>query len=376
MAATNTLLTKERDSNLELLRILAMLLIVASHFSFHGGMPLNQASYPLTINLFFAQILSSGGKLGVNIFVLISGYFLATRTVKVTNLIRLWLSTFFYSIIIFAVFVSTGKVNFSVSGLAKAFFPITANQYWFVSCFFTLMLLSPFLSFSIIKLGRKRVELLLLTTGIIWSFIPTLLYFIGYYKSIFYFSSLLWFMFLFILASYIRLYIPENILNISKLTFIICISSSAILLWILGCDVLARHGFQEWSWSSWHSMNSFIIVIISVSLLLLFRQLQIGSRRWINQFAACMFGVYLIHDNKLIRPWLWKKVCHVADHLDRPEFIAWSIVTIIAVFFSCTLIEFLRLRIMDNLTTRILTPLKKWDDKLDLLIKEKSTNHG
>ena len=353
-----------------MLRIVAMLLIVAHHFSVHGGMPLGSASYPLTANLFFAQMLATGGKLGVNIFVLISGYFLATRTVKITSIVKLWATTCFYSVIIFAVFVSLGRIPFSEIGLIKQFFPITSNIYWFVSCYFVLMLFSPFLSFAVTRLGKNRVKILLVATGIIWSIIPTLLYIIGYYKTVLYFSNLLWFIFLFILASYIRLYVSENKASSSRLWGIICISVIALMIWIFSCDVLARHGFRLWRWSSWYSMNSLVIVVISVSLLLLFRRFHLGSRSWINQFAACMFGVYLIHDNHLVRPWLWKKVCHVSEHLDRPEFMAWALMTIVGVFLACTVIEYLRMKIMDKAVNRMLQPVQKWDDALVRLMKE------
>ena len=61
--------SKKRNSSLELLRILAMLFIVISHYSVHGGFNLN--SINLLFNKVFLQV-STLGNLGVNIFVLIS----------------------------------------------------------------------------------------------------------------------------------------------------------------------------------------------------------------------------------------------------------------------------------------------------------------
>ena len=69
----------ERNSNLELLRIFSMFLIVTHHFAIHSGLPLWNFSSSNALNLIWSQWLCLGGKLGVDLFVLISGYFLATK---------------------------------------------------------------------------------------------------------------------------------------------------------------------------------------------------------------------------------------------------------------------------------------------------------
>ena len=76
-----------RQSNLELSRILAMYLIVMHHFSVHGGVPIWSGSAPLSFNFYLDQLLSTGGKIGVNLFVLITGYFLAKKFSKFSSLI-------------------------------------------------------------------------------------------------------------------------------------------------------------------------------------------------------------------------------------------------------------------------------------------------
>ena len=66
--------TVTRQSNFELLRIVAMVMIVFHHFAVHGGF--NFDSTTLSIPRFWFNFIIMGGKTGVNIFVLISGYFL------------------------------------------------------------------------------------------------------------------------------------------------------------------------------------------------------------------------------------------------------------------------------------------------------------
>ncbi len=83
-----------RQSNIELLRIIAMLIIIAHHFAVHSGFEFSNDA--VTVNRLWIQFIQIGGKTGVNVFVLISGYFLITsKTLKTSKAIKLWLQIFF-----------------------------------------------------------------------------------------------------------------------------------------------------------------------------------------------------------------------------------------------------------------------------------------
>lgn len=75
-----------RETGIELLRILAMLGIMASHFAYYGAGGGGAGAGGLWLAL-----LQAGGKLGVDIFVLISGYFLIKApAVRTEKALRLW----------------------------------------------------------------------------------------------------------------------------------------------------------------------------------------------------------------------------------------------------------------------------------------------
>ena len=151
-----------RQSNLELSRILAMYLIVMHHFSVHGGVPIWSGSAPLSFNFYLDQLLSTGGKIGVNLFVLITGYFLAKKFSKFSSLIYLWIKTFSYVIVFFLLFCALGLHPFNWSSLISCFFPIRNDFYWFVSAYFLLILLSPFITIGIKALGQRKLFTFLL----------------------------------------------------------------------------------------------------------------------------------------------------------------------------------------------------------------------
>lgn len=68
---------QQRNTALELCRILVMLMIVACHFATHGGFSYRNG---LTIPRIWWDFLEMGGNFGVDVFVLISGYFLIKDT--------------------------------------------------------------------------------------------------------------------------------------------------------------------------------------------------------------------------------------------------------------------------------------------------------
>ena len=68
--------SKERNSNLELYRIIVMLLIVAHHYVVNSGLIQVMESEPLSLKNSFFYLYGMWGKTGINCFVLITGYFM------------------------------------------------------------------------------------------------------------------------------------------------------------------------------------------------------------------------------------------------------------------------------------------------------------
>ena len=85
-------MSSKRDSNLESLRIVSMLLIVGSHYAYHGAWP---ASAPLAAGRLFLQFLTLGN-IGLNCFVMITGYFLVDSTFKLRSVLRIAGAAVFY----------------------------------------------------------------------------------------------------------------------------------------------------------------------------------------------------------------------------------------------------------------------------------------
>lgn len=183
-----------RDSNIELLRIVSMMLIILFHFSVHGPWP---ADGVLATDVAVGA-LAFGGKLGVNCFVLITGYFMTRSSVRMASVARVVLETWFYSWGLLILFAVAQPELVTQARLEKAALPLVSGEYWFVTNFVVLMVVSPFLNLLFDRLSRRGKSRLAAIGFVTISVLPTLTTFnpLG--------SDLLWFFYLYLLGGWIR----------------------------------------------------------------------------------------------------------------------------------------------------------------------------
>ena len=161
----------DRQSNIELLRIIAMIMIAFHHFACHGNF--DWQSVGATIPHLWYNFIVMGGKIGVDIFILISGYFLINSNGSVFNfkrILKFWGQVFFYSIGIYIVFCAVGVSDFGIKSLIKSLFPITFSSWWFASTYFVLYIIHSIeikcCRYTVCTGGKRSSGLLNKTSGI------------------------------------------------------------------------------------------------------------------------------------------------------------------------------------------------------------------
>lgn len=315
----NKVITKERQSNFELLRIISMILIIMHHFAVHSGFPQGGG----TINDYIVRFFAIGGKLGVNIFVLISGYFLVDSNFKFKKLLKLIIQLLFYSIIITLIFLCCKKVSLSEQLVLKTLFPASSSAWWFATIYILLYCVSPYLNIMI-KNCNKHMHLNLIL------FLLFVQIVIRIFFKIENLSVFGWFITLYLIAAYIKLY-PNNIMLSSKLMAFIGIYSF----------IMIAVFYMFFKLDYWF-LTSFINLICSVSTFCLFKNFNIPNNKIINTVAKTTFGIYLIHDNNFIRPFIWKELFRCSFHYQFKTFLIFAVITVCLVFIVCSIIDFVR----------------------------------
>ena len=355
----------QRQSNIELLRIVAMVIIVAHHFAVHSGFDFSTDS--ITINRLWIQFIKIGGKIGVDVFVLISGFFLiSSQAIKTSKILKLWGQIFFYSIAIFVVFIALGIEPFSIKETIKHLAPVTFSQWWFASTYFVLYILSPYINTLLRTFNNRQYIGFLVLILLCWCIIPT---FTG---QSFQSNDLLWFIFLYSLAGYYKLYKPQINLSASKLialSFLCTILTflSAVIFDILGTKI-SIFGTNA---TFFYDMQRLPILIVSVLLFIGFLKLNIRHNKIINIISSATFGVYLIHDNRYVRSFLWKTLFQNKSFADSNMLILHSIFVIAIVFIGCTIIELIRIYVLENNYMPAITRISERIDKKFKLISDR-----
>ena len=149
MITTPAIKTTIRQSNIELLRLVVMGMIVLHHFIFHG--------LGLFRNLYFGEpaimsdrdtglalIADSFLICGVNVFILISGWF--SIKFKAKSFVKLFAICSFFAVVGWGIYVAKNDITIGVGILLRfvkrATFVISSKTWWFVQLYFLLMFLS------------------------------------------------------------------------------------------------------------------------------------------------------------------------------------------------------------------------------------------
>ena len=333
-----------RQSNIELLRIISMLMIVFHHFAVHGGLKWETPS--VTIPFFWYNFIVMGGKIGVNIFVLISGYFLITSQGTLLNLkkiLKFWGQIIFYSISIFAIFSLFQVDNYGIKMFIKSVFPITFSSWWFASTYFVMYIIHPFLNMFLNALSKKNYQLFLVMLVIMWSVIPTFM------RSDFQSNSLCWFVTLYAIAGYARLYGFNQAYTTKRYfafwgTFSVLTYLSSVVFTILG----TRWSIFFKNTTYFYDMQKLSVLLISLTLFMAFVTLKMSYHKLINTLATATFGVYLIHDNSIVRPFLWHDVFQNFQYQNSLLLIPYSIIVVALVYVVCTVIDLIRQKFLER----------------------------
>lgn len=336
---------KARNTSIELLRIIAMLMIIFHHFAVHGGFSFADAE--VSIPHFWYYFIQMGGKIGVNIFILISGYFLIEKKdAQVFNfkrILKFWGQVFFYSVFLTIIVRITSIGEVGVKDLIKMLFPITFETWGFASTYFVLYLIYPFLNRLLHSINKGTYQKLLVLLVVIWSIIPT------FTTSSYQGSDLLWFITLYCIAGYIKRF-GFNCKFQTKhyfgmwLVFSLFTYLTAVVFTLLGTKWPIVSSYALY----FFGQNKITVLLASLSLFMTFATLNIKYNNVINIIASTTFSIYLIHDNKYIRFFLWRTVFRNASYANTLALIPYSILAVGIVFVVCSTFDFLRIKLIEK----------------------------
>lgn len=328
-----------RHSGIELLRIIAMLMVLMLHANYIAfGSPSAEDVHNEALKSFGRILAEQLCIVAVNVYVLISGWF--GIKLKLNSFVNLLVQVFTYSVIIFIAYWVFQKPTLHLRDFMGIL--IVGRYYWFVVSYILLYLLSPVLNAFAESTTKRQFELVLLCFygfEFLYGWIGSTGGFAAGYSAMAFIG-------LYMLARYIKLY-GERLTSKSGRFYIAAylLISLVVALW----QFVQLHICGEIMLVSYLHYDCPLVVIASVLLFLAFTRLNFKSK-FVNYCATSAFSVYLIHVN----PYLWggyKEAIRMIYDFGG------ELMGVVAIFFALVIFLFLCIAI-DKI--RIwLTPLDK-----------------
>lgn len=210
-----------------------------------------------------------------------------------------------------------------------------------MGCYFALYMLHPYINILLHTMTQSEYKKMLTTMFVLWSVLPTFM------RQAMFSSALIWFIFLYCLAGYFRLWANDfGSKNFIWLGFALMMFNifSIVVFDFIGLKI-PYIGNRA---SILLSGDSITTLMLTFSLLIGFSHLNIGHSKVINTIASTTLGIYFIHAYPLT--YLRELFRENSLYQDSPYLIPCSIAIVLASYFMSMLVELVRIQIFKILS--------------------------
>ena len=366
---------QERNYAIELLRVISMMGIVLLHVQSKTGWltqhQVRQASWLGSWGIHAFCIAA------VNVYVLISGYFMPGSKRSTKKVFSLWGTAVTWGMLILMLNICVDRSSVSPKDFLGVLLPISTRQYWFLTVYIALYLISPYLDILLKTVTKKQYQGLLVILVVLFSLLPTFIPYggedgitgingIGG-------TNIAWFCVLYAIAGYIRRFMSLDEIRINRYKYLAMnVAATAIMLvFQLSMEAVQNQFGFGGSYGVWFfNYASLINLMASIGMFLFFLSLNVqlgkSSKRMLMLFSQGTFSVYLIHENVKMRPLLWDMVKQIdAEYLASMNYTFKIMLISACIFVVCCLMEYCRKMAVSRLLR--MRPVKIFD-RIDHII--------
>lgn len=368
---------QERKSGIELLKIIAIFLIVISHvvqtlqienvmISFNDYMiPLQNAT--TNIQYLILTCFKYFGVLGNTIFFVCSAWFLVGKEkTSREKALQLLLDVWVISVIYCGVVLILKDEELLITEVIKQFVPNTYANNWYMTCYIIFLFVYPYLNKLINNITQKQLLRISLFMSFFWIFMDHIS------GELFFPSAVILWVAIYFIIAYIKLYLPK-FQNNNKLNLIILIIGLIGYFGeIIGTNILGLHvSFFADKLLRWDNTCNPFGILIAIGLFNLFRQLKFTNKK-INYISGLSMIIYLVHENYLFRTyyrpeiWQWIYKTHGYSNI----FIV-TIIFAIILFIASMGISIIYRETLQRVIIKIVEKIYNFLKKIYLFIEKK-----
>lgn len=347
---------KFRNSNIELLRIICMCFVIGGHIIMrYSGGDIGTTEY------FIGNILRSFFMMSVNCYIIISGFF--GIKLNIQKLIKISMQVSFYTISIYIITVLFGIHTINIKKDILLLFPIITRQYWYITIYVVLCIISPVLNILVENLDKNQFKIMIITILILFYILPTLSYMVnaatitldsGY--------GIVNFTCLYFIGRYLNLYYRDD----KSFTFyIVGFIVSSMMLFLSNHILTIIFGFY---FNSFISYDTIFTLIPALMIFMAFKNVTIQSNV-INKLAKYTLAIFIIHVHPTFCYYLFNEIFKINKYQGL-GYISIIFIIPIVIYLSCWCIEHIRVKLFDNIENRCIEFLeglyKKSKEKIQM----------
>lgn len=341
----------QRESGIELLRIIALLFVIMIHYC--------DKAFPLinnNINMNVMLLLRSISSCAVDVFIMISGYFMVKSNKRVFGKpINILAQVMYRNLFIYALLILLGLKAFEFKYFAFRLMPASYYPILFV----VLYIISPYINTVLTSLSRRALQKFIIIVFLLFSVWPTI---VDVSQELFDYQwfglspigawgnqqgfNIVNFVLIYCIGAWLSLN-EISVPTVNKNIIWIIVVIVVIFIWSLVCSHMYRQGMR----SSWVYHNP-LVIIYSILLFLLFKRFHF-TNRYINYSAKSVLLCFLIHSGIIANMDIGiSRVCDGNIFLMLTHYFGFSIVMMIVSVIAYELFNFITHRLWDQLNKK------------------------
>lgn len=302
-----------RNSSIELIKIIAMGLIVLSHVTqtlysenihFSGDYAINVSHATTSISNLVLAWISASGVQGNDIFFICSAWFLIdSNSINFKKIFHMLADVWIINVTILIVFKIGAWYQLPIQDIIKSIFPTTFDLNWYVTCYIMFYLIHLPLNFVIKSCTQKQLLSINMVTLSLYCGINYL------HGGHFYINGFIGFVVIYFAIAYIKLYMKKYCNSVKANIITLAIGIVGLPVLILLTNYLGLHfGVLENGLTRWGRNLSPFLLLVAVSMFNLAARKQYVCKT-INNISSMTLLIYILHENYLfrtyVRPEIW-----------------------------------------------------------------------
>ena len=316
---------KVRNSTFEILRIVAIIFIIISHYMI-AARDSGTASNEIIIlaNNFVL------GDIGVALFMFISGFFLRkSERIDPWHIVKIVLEYYFYIFLLYGLSFAFTDKAFSSDELLNTFLSLFLDKLWFVPAYLLVYIFHPFIN-KLFKDDNYKLSIsFMITITIVWSIIPS------FTAATFYLNRFLSVLCLYCYGAFLKQAKDTNQKWFNKKTgwLLFLINFGIIFIFQLVMSLVSITHIDMAYMISWFISRHSIFMILMISgLMILIAFAKPLYSRVINFLAAYTLGIYLLHEYDGLKNYYWYQVFRVQNYCFDAN-ILWHLLMCVSLIF-------------------------------------------